>query len=64
MPKKTIDTPPEFKYEGFPVIVVHKDGKDLKDVKTCHFDSQHNAKKYLDRGKFNKKDYQIYVKQK
>jgi hypothetical protein len=64
MPKKTIDTVPEFKYEGFPVIIVHKDGKDLKETKVCHFDSKHNAEKYIKRSKMKKTDYQMYIKEK
>jgi len=62
MPKSKLDNVPEFKYDGFPVIIVHKDGKDLKDTKTCYFDSQHNAEKYIKRSKFGKKDYRMYVK--
>jgi hypothetical protein len=63
MPKSKLDNAPEFKFEGFPVIVVHKDGKDLKDTKTCHFDSEYNAQKYIKRCKFGKKDYRMYVKE-
>lgn len=62
MPRKKKDFVPEFKYDGFPVIVTHMDGKDLKDFKICHFDSEVNAKKYVDRHKFKKKDYDIYIK--
>jgi hypothetical protein len=63
MPKKKLDTVPEFKYEGFPVIVVHKDGKDLKDTKTCYFDSEYNAQKYIKRNNFKNKDYKMYLKE-
>jgi hypothetical protein len=58
-----LDNAPEFKYEGFPVIVVHKDGKDLKDTKTCYFDSEYNAQKYIKRNNFKNKDYKMYVKE-
>jgi hypothetical protein len=61
MPKKRIDVVPEFKYEGFPVIIIHKDGKDLKDTKTCYFDSEYNAQKYIARSKFTKKDYVMHI---
>lgn len=61
MPKKRIDVIPEFKYEGFPVIIIHRDGKDLKDTKTCYFDSEYNAQKYITRCKFTKKDYVMHV---
>ena len=62
MPKKTLDVTPEVKYEGFPVIIVHKEGKELADVKTCYFDSLLNAQKYITRSNFPKKDYQLYQK--
>jgi hypothetical protein len=63
MPKKKLKSfTPEFKYEGFPVIIVHMDGKDLKDTKICHFDSEYNAKKYVEKSKMKKTDYQIYIK--
>lgn len=52
----------EFPYDGFPVKIIHKDGKDLKDTKTCYFDSEHNAQKYIERSKFKKKDYQMFIK--
>ena len=48
-----------FPYEQFPVKVVHKDGKDLKDTKTCYFQNQNHADKYIARCKFTTKDYQI-----
>jgi hypothetical protein len=52
----------EFPYDGFPVKIVHKDGKDLKDKKTCYFDSEYNAQKYIARSKFKKKDYTMTIK--
>jgi hypothetical protein len=65
MPKKKLKTfTPEFKHEGFPVIIVHMDGKDLKDTKICHFDSEYNAKKYVEKSKMKKTDYQLYIKDK
>ena len=62
MPKKKLDVVPEFKYEGFPVIVVHREGKELADVKTCYFYSLMNAQKYITKSNFTKKDYQLYEK--
>ena len=47
----------EFPHSGFPIKVVHKDGKDMKDKKTCYFQSKEHAKKYIERCKFKKKDY-------
>ena len=64
MPKKRIDVIPEFKYEGFPVIIIHNDGKDLKDTKTCYFDSEYNAQKYITRCNFTKKDYVMHIQKK
>jgi hypothetical protein len=65
MPKKKLKTyTPEFKHEGFPVIIVHMDGKNLEDTKTCYFDSEYNAEKYVERSKMKKTDYQIYIKDK
>lgn len=52
----------EFPYDGFPVKLVHKDGKDLKDTKTCYFDNEFNAQKYITRSKFKKKDYKLTIK--
>jgi len=62
MPKKNLDVIPEFKYEGFPVIIIHREGKDLADIKTCYFDSLLNAEKYIARNRLTKKDYQLYQK--
>ncbi len=51
-----------FPYDQFPVKVIHKDGKEMKDTKTCYFQNQNHADKYLARCKFNSKDYEIFVK--
>lgn len=68
-PKKKIEEPEvkpvkskgkateEFPHSGFPVKVVHKDGKEMKDKKTCYFQSKEHAQKYIARCKFKKKDY-------
>lgn len=53
----------EFPHFGFPVKVVHKDGRDLKDTKTCYFQSEEHAKKYIERCKFKKKDYTIKIRE-
>ena len=53
----------EFPHSGFPVKVIHKDGKDLKDKKTCYFQCEEHAKKYIERCKFKKKDYTIVFKE-
>ena len=51
-----------FPYSLFPVLIVHKDGKNLEDTKKCYFQSVPHAEKYIQRCKFGKKDYQLYVK--
>lgn len=52
----------EFPYDQFPVKVIHKDGKDLKDKKTCYFQNNDHANKYITRCKFTSKDYEIFFK--
>lgn len=49
----------EFPHSEFPVKVIHKDGKELQDKKTCYFQSKEHAQKYLDRSKFKKTDYKM-----
>ncbi len=51
-----------FPHTQFPVKIIHKDGKDLQDTKTCYFQSEHYAQKYITRCKFKKTDYQMFVK--
>ena len=54
--------PIEFPYTQFPVLVIHKDGKELKDTKKCYFQSMHYADKYIVKSNFKKADYQLFVK--
>jgi hypothetical protein len=71
-PKKTTKKEPQLKisesekqsfpYTQFPVKVIHKDGKELKDTKICYFQNENHAQKYITRCKFKKTDYQIFVK--
>ena len=51
-----------FPYSQFPVKIIHKDGKELKDTKTCYFQNENHAQKYITRCKFKKTDYQMYMK--
>jgi hypothetical protein len=51
-----------FPYNQFPVKIIHRDGKDLSEIKTCYFQNEHYAKKYILRSKFSKKDYEIFIK--
>jgi hypothetical protein len=51
-----------FPYSMFPVKLIHMDGKDMQDRKICYFQSEDHAKKYIDRCKFKKADYQMFVK--
>jgi hypothetical protein len=53
----------EFPHSGFPVKVIHKDGKELKDKKTCYFQTKGHAEKYIERAKLKKKDYTILFKE-
>jgi hypothetical protein len=50
--------------DGFPIKILHKDGKDMKDTKTCFFQCEEHVQKYIARNKFKKKDYQIIYKNK
>jgi hypothetical protein len=52
----------EFPYDQFPFKVVHKDGKELKDTKTCYFQNQAHVDKYILKCKFKQKDYQLFIK--
>jgi len=51
-----------FPHTQFPVKIIHKDGKDLLDTKTCYFQNEHYAQKYIVRCNFKKTDYQMFVK--
>lgn len=60
---KTTDTDKQsFPYTQFPVLVIHKDGKELKDTKKCYFQNMNHAEKYITRCKFKQKDYQLFIK--
>ena len=56
-----INEKPEFPYSQFPWKLIHMEGKELKDKKTCYFDSEVNMKKYIQRSNLKKKDYQVYT---
>ena len=49
----------EFPHSQFPVKIIHKDGKEMTDKKTCYFQSKEHAQKYIDRSKFKKSDYKM-----
>lgn len=53
----------EFPYDQFPIKIVHKDGKDKKDTKTCYFQCESHAQKYIEKNKFKKKDYTILYRE-
>ena len=61
--KSKKDLKEEFPYDQFPVKIIHKDGKDLKDNKVCYFQCESHAEKYIIKNKFKKKDYQILYKE-
>ena len=66
-PKKSEQVIPEkdgeeFPFDQFPWKLVHKDGKDGKEIRKCYFDSEHNRQKHIDRYKLNKKDIKLSYK--
>ena len=58
-----INKNPDFPYSLFPFRLEHMEGKDMKDKKTCYFDSEVNMKKYITRSNLKKSEYQFYVKE-
>ena len=54
----------KFPHSQFPILVIHKEGKNLEDTKKCYFQSEDHAQLYIKRCKFKKKDYQLYIKEK
>lgn len=60
--KVVIEDEQTFPYSMFPFLVIHKDGKDLKDIKKCYFQCQEHADKYVARCKFTSKDYKLFIK--
>lgn len=46
----------EFPFEGFPVKLIHKDGK---EVRTAYFQCEAHLQKHLDRYKYDKKTIEI-----
>ena len=52
----------EFPYIQFPILIIHNDGKEMKDTKKCYFQNMHYADKYIVKSNFKQKDYQLFVK--
>ena len=52
----------EFPHAQFPILIIHNDGKEMKDIKKCYFQSMHYAEKYIVKSNFKKTDYQLFVK--
>ena len=50
-----------FPWPSFPYKVVHRDGKDLQDIKTCYFECEEHMKKYLTRYGFKKNEYHMFT---
>ena len=50
-----------FPWPSFPYKVVHRDGKDLQDIKTCYFECEEHMKKYLVRYGFKKNEYHMFT---
>lgn len=51
-----------FPHTQFPILVMHKDGKELKDTKKCYFQNMNHAEQYISKCKFKQKDYQLHIK--
>jgi len=52
----------EFPHAQFPILIIHNDGKEMKDIKKCYFQNMNHAEKYISKCKFKQKDYQLFVK--
>jgi hypothetical protein len=52
----------EFPHAQFPILIVHNDGKEMKDIGKCYFENMHYAEKYIVKSNFKQKDYQLFVK--
>ena len=52
----------EFPHTQFPILIVHNDGKEMKDIRKCYFQNMHYAEKYIVKSNFKQKDYQLFVK--
>lgn len=52
----------EFPFDQFPWKLVHKDGKDGKELRKCYFDSELNRQKHINRYNLKKKDIQLSYK--
>lgn len=64
MPKKKlpkVEDKPSFPHSNFPVKIIHAEGE---IIKTCYFQNESHAKKYIDRSKLKKTEYQMYVNEK
>lgn len=60
-PKKQ-ETKVDFPHVQFPILIIHKDGKEMKDTKKCYFQNMNHAEKYISKCKFKQKDYQLFIK--
>jgi hypothetical protein len=60
--KEKEETKPDFPHAQFPILVIHKDGKELKDTKKCYFQNMNHAEKYISKCNFKQKDYQLFIK--
>ena len=53
---------PNFPYTQFPILIIHNDGKEMKDIRKCYFQNMHYADKYIVKSNFKQKDYQVFIK--
>ena len=52
----------EFPFDQFPWKLVHKEGKDNKDIRKCYFQTEEHRNKHIARYNLKKKDYTISYK--
>jgi hypothetical protein len=52
----------EFPHAQFPILIIHNDGKEMKDIRKCYFQNMYYAEKYIVKSNFKQKDYQLFVK--
>jgi len=57
-----MDYTEEFPFDQFPWKLVHKDGKDGKEVRKCYFQSEEHRKKHIERYNLKKNEIKLSYK--
>jgi hypothetical protein len=52
----------DFPFDQFPWKLVHKDGKDGKEVRKCYFQSEEHRQKHIERYKLKKNEIKLSYK--